>query len=253
MKTLLTCLLALFCVCAQAENPVVLLSVDRRPVSAPLLSGVSGQRIELVFTGAPAEGETRTVEAFLVSGQIATSLSKSAVNELGQVTISLPEVARVSQMVILLRSSAKEASRREGLWDLTVYPKTLTAEIKALLAKLEHDPGVTLGVFGPAENLREFLTGRHIPFEDLGNGLPRSHADRMLLLGEIAAVDHPALLESLPKEAQALLLVPDSALMPGVYARDRVLTVTLPLLPELLLRPRAQFTFLQLLEQLTKR
>jgi hypothetical protein len=43
-----------------------------------------------------------------------------------------------------------------------------------------------------------------------------------------------------------------SAMLPGFYARDPVFTVTLPLLPDLLFEPRAQFTFLQLLEQITK-
>jgi hypothetical protein len=32
-------------------------------------------------------------------------------------------------------------------------------------------------------------------------------------------------------------------MLPGVYAPDRVFTVTRPLLPELLFEPRAQFTF----------
>ena len=168
----------------------------------------------------------------------------------------LPAVRRPTRMLVKLsvRIEGQADAQPAGSVDLFVYPRHSPAEWKKAFAAILAQGGLErIGVFGKQSELRAFLTGQQIRFDDLGNDWPETLDARTLYLGDSL----PPTPDRLTGAHVALFLSNAAGLptLPGVYSvadttGGTAVKVTLPaVFDQLDNNPRNQQTFLEIVRQ----
>ncbi|MEY4488963.1 MAG: hypothetical protein RIQ79_1471 [Verrucomicrobiota bacterium] len=217
--------------------------------SAPLVAGLPATLQILLPPGTSASD---LAPRFLqLAGTIARPLPVEAVilpNETDARVLRLrltpPAVKRVTRLQLWLG--------QVGPVDLVVFPPAEKREDLAPLAEALAASRLRLIVCGPSRELRAYLRGQSLEFEDFGADAPEHLAPDTLLLGELASEDWGRLTRDprAPATARLLAFMSEPTLLPGVYTQAAVATkVTLPLVPLLSTDPRARETLHQLLLQ----
>lgn len=165
------------------------------------------------------------------------------------VRLELPEVKRKTQVAVRFYSGQKPSEEIGGarVW---VYPPVNWGPV----ARSLKESGTRLGVFGRGEELRAFLKRRGLEFSDLSDGVPVKAEPGVLAVG---AVPYGVWLETKPRLAgvggRLVVFAEDAPGLPGVYTTasgtGAVTQVTLPVAGMLAGDPRAEDTFLQIIEQ----
>lgn len=240
-----------------AEEIVVLgTRTEREPVMAVASGGALTLRLLLPVTlkssGLSAD-LWQVAEAVALPLEKGLSLSEQATAPDAQgvstVRVGFPEVKRKTQVLVKFFAT-EEPSAEIGRARVWIYPP---ADWAAVRRKFKEETP-RLAVFGESATLRAFLKRRGVAFSDQGEGVPEKLETGVLALGELSA---GAWRESKPRlvsqDGRLIVFVDDAAGLPGVYTTANgtgaVTQVTLPLLGGLAEDPRAESTFLQIIEQ----
>jgi hypothetical protein len=241
-----------------AADGVTLLSVENqaRVEAAPAL--VAGQPARLHFLLPPQTSLADAVpHLFQLAGSLARPLPAEVVvqpdpsdSRLVVISLTPPSVTRVTQFVLQVG--------KLGSQTLVVFPAATRRDDIAPLAEVLETSRLRLMVCGASPELRAYLRGQKLDFEDFGTDAPDRLAADALLVGLLSdedwrrlAVDPVA--GTILTSGRLLAFVDDPALVPGVYAqpapagRSYLAKVTLPLPALLPSDPRARETLAALL------
>jgi len=241
----------------RAEEIVVLgTRTEREPVLAVASGGALTLRLLL-----PASLKSSGLSAYLwqVADAVTLPLAKGRplaeqatapdAQGVSTVRVGFPGVKRKTQVLVKFFAT-EEPSEEIGRARVWIYPP---ADWAPVMRKFKEE-APRLVVFGESATLRAFLKQRGVAFSDQGEGVPEKLETGMLAVGELSA---KAWSESKPRLAaeggRLIVFVDDAAGLPGVYTTANgtgaVTQVTLPLLGGLAEDPRAESTFLQIIEQ----
>lgn len=202
-------------------------------------------RLYAVAQGLAAELPPSQILGFLHSG-------KAEIRH-QHVEIALPEVSARTEIEVQFQATTSKGSHHLGSVRCFVYPEKLAEPLHAWATAMQQRRGRTIGVFGKRSELREFLQLMKIPFTDLGEELPASLSDQILLLGD-AESGMLALWQShLPDNAKGSIVVflEDPEELPGVFpatsGKLRITKVTLPILKQLGSMPLHQTLLMRIL------
>jgi hypothetical protein len=172
-------------------------------------------------------------------------------------SVKLPDVKRPTEILVRVSLAPKDTHVSPlHLMDLPykVFPASVTRELTDLLQP-KPDGSIPAVIFGPGQNLRHFLTGLHVSFEDGGVGTPDKFDPTHLYFGELATDEQFQQAQDQSAGARMVLFSPDESLPEGVYAERSnssvLVHVTSPLLDNLKDDPRDQLGLIKILHLLS--
>jgi hypothetical protein len=256
---------------ALADPSVELVGLDGRSQSSPSVPAIFGgleQKLDLnVYGFATRVGTSLNADLFQSAGSLMMPLKKniqldehftiSPKDNYGeQVTFKFPEVERQTEMLLFLEATEGRPPHRVALGALhfQVFPTSVTKELADLLQP-KPDGSESIVVFGPGPKFRHFLAGKHVLFDEGGDGVPDRVDPKRIYFGELTTAQQFQEAQDRSAGACMVLFSPDESLPAGVYAEHSSLKtfvhVTSPLLNDLNVDPRAQMALIKIIHFLS--
>jgi len=254
-----------------AADSIRLVGLEGRVESTSRLPAVFSHRDErLNLEIDPVTTQTVSLRAdlFQVAGGLAMPLAKDVHLQDGltftnaspqrlRVSIKFPEVKERAEILVrlaLIPSVPQASPIPLGDLRFEVFPAGVTKDLTNLLQPKPNNP-VQVGLFGPGQKLRHFLTGLHVPFEDEGTDTPNRFDPNRLYFGELATDEQFQQAQDQSAGARLVLFSTDESVPVGVYA-DRsntgvLIHVNSPLLDNLNDDPRAQLGLIKIIHLLS--
>ncbi len=231
----------------------------------PAVFGNREEGFSIKIDGVAAQSASLHADVFQVADKLAMPLSKdihlqegvtfpNASSQYLRTSMKFPDVKARAEVLVRLALVQNGTAIPLGDMRFEVFPASMTKDLTNLLQP-KGDSAASVVVFGPGQNLRHFLTGLHVPFEDGGSGTPDRFDPSRLYFGELASDEQFQDAQDHGAGARLVLFSHDESLPAGVYA-DRsssgvLIHVTSPLLDNLNDDPRAQLGLMKIIHLLS--